>query len=312
MRNLVENHIEEFSEILKYDKSEWDKIWKRLKKRFSPILDRIEEKLGRVSFEKIERRALDSFVQEFGNVMKAKKEKVAEKIRKNSDKFKLSAEDFVIFVAFAPFNIDWIVVKGKKENVIFFNAFSLWNKNELKNIDDAVYQAVVHFRHGDSEGNYYNKEKLFDGLTIQIKNLNNNDVRVFMKDICKLLFEKVPYYDWVGFYMLNNENLLELTEFVGEPTEHVKIPIGKGICGQAAERKITFVVQDVTRETNYLSCSPKVKSEIVVPMFKNGEVIGEIDIDSHYIAPFDERDTKFLEFIGNEVSKIWSVNLKEG
>jgi GAF domain-containing protein len=92
--------------------------------------------------------------------------------------------------------------------------------------------------------------------------------------VCKLLADNISHYDWVGFYLTeeSGKNELVLGPFVGKPTEHVRIPFGKGICGQAAERKVTFVVQDVSKEDNYLSCSPDVRSEIVVPILKDGEV----------------------------------------
>lgn len=113
----------------------------------------------------------------------------------------------------------------------------------------------------------------------------------------------VSYYDWVGFYFVE-DGKLKLGPFVGEPTEHVEIPFGVGICGQAAEREKTFVVQDVSKETNYLSCSPKTKAEIVVPIFKDGRIIGELDIDSHSFSPFSEEDRRFLEKVCELVSKV--------
>jgi len=223
----------------------------------------------------------------------------------NVERFELSKEDFIIFMAFIPRDLDWLVVDGKREKILFFNAYSLWRIGFLEKLDDAIYQSVVHFRHGDDKGNFYDKDSLFNELLNQIMLLDKDDKRKFMKEICEILYNNVPYYDWVGFYMINEKNLLELSEFVGEPTEHTEIPIGKGICGQAAEKKAVFIVQDVSKETNYLSCSPKVKSEIVIPIFKDGEVIGELDIDSHFIAPFDDRDKSFLEKICLEISRIY-------
>ena len=120
-----------------------------------------------------------------------------------------------------------------------------------------------------------------------------------LKRICALLAKSVSYYNWVGFYLVSPENPKELAlgPFVGEPTEHTRIPFGKGICGQAAERKQIFTVQDVTKETNYLACSVKVKAEMVVPILKNGQVLGELDIDSHQLAPFTAEDRKGLSAI---------------
>ena len=127
--------------------------------------------------------------------------------------------------------------------------------------------------------------------------------------ICKLLMDNVPHYDWVGFYLVDQsrKRQLVLGPFVGESTEHVSIPFGKGICGQAAERRVTFMVQDVSKETNYLSCSPKVQSEIVVPIFKSGEIIGELDIDSHTLSAFTQQDRKLLENVCEIVSELFRV-----
>jgi GAF domain-containing protein len=127
-----------------------------------------------------------------------------------------------------------------------------------------------------------------------------------LKAVCKLLKDNVPYYNWVGFYIVDNKrrNELILDSFEGEPTEHKIIPFGRGICGQAAEQKRTFLVQDVSKQTNYLSCSANVKSEIVIPIFKRGEIVGELDIDSHSLSPFSREDETFLKKIGEIASKI--------
>ncbi|MBN1487609.1 MAG: GAF domain-containing protein [Anaerolineae bacterium] len=117
--------------------------------------------------------------------------------------------------------------------------------------------------------------------------------------ICQFLKNEVPYYNWVGFYLVEpgEEQVLVLGPFAGAPTEHTKISFGQGICGQAAETENTFIIQDVSLETNYLSCSPDVKSEIVIPLFKGDQVVGELDIDSHLISPFTDQDQEFLEHI---------------
>jgi GAF domain-containing protein len=118
-----------------------------------------------------------------------------------------------------------------------------------------------------------------------------------------MLESLMPYYDWVGFYLVDaaNPGELVLGPFVGEPTEHVRIPFGKGICGQAAESGETFIVQDISEQSNYLACNLKVKAEIVVPLIKDGKVIGELDIDSHKAGPFTDGDREFLEEIAGEV-----------
>lgn len=104
-----------------------------------------------------------------------------------------------------------------------------------------------------------------------------------LQSICELLNREVDVFDWTGFYLASEdeERMLELGPFVGEPTDHSRIPFGTGICGQAAETLDTFVVQDVSKADNYLACSVDVKSEIVVPILKGEKFIGELDIDSH-------------------------------
>src|SRR6056297_3428094 len=128
-----------------------------------------------------------------------------------------------------------------------------------------------------------------------------------MLQICRVLKEQVIHYDWVGFYLVDpdKERELLLGPFVGAPTDHVRIHFGEGICGQAAEKEVSFIVQDVNLETNYLSCSPEVKSEILSPIFKNGKVVGEIDIDSHTVNPFNHEDQLFLEKIAEICSPLF-------
>lgn len=125
-------------------------------------------------------------------------------------------------------------------------------------------------------------------------------------DVCALLEREVAHYDWVGFYLVDPEKERELVlgPFVGAPTEHTHIAFGQGICGQAADTEMTFVIQDVTAEKNYLSCSPHVKSEIVVPIFKDGGIAGEIDIDSHVIEPFTDDDQAFLERVAAMIAGV--------
>ncbi|MDT0606766.1 GAF domain-containing protein [Croceitalea sp. F388] len=126
-----------------------------------------------------------------------------------------------------------------------------------------------------------------------------------MQQICDLLRKEIPYYNWVGFYFKNGDKReLKLGPYAGEPTDHTIIPFGKGICGQVAESNQNFVVPDVQAQDNYIACSITVKSEIVVPLFKNGENIGQIDIDSDTSDPFTEVDERFLEFVNQKVAEI--------
>ncbi|SDD85911.1 GAF domain-containing protein [Pricia antarctica] len=130
------------------------------------------------------------------------------------------------------------------------------------------------------------------------------DIR--LQQVCELLKNSVPHYDWVGFYFKNGDKEeLKLGPYAGAPTDHTIIPFGKGICGQVAVSNQNFVVPDVQAQDNYIACSISVKAEIVVPLFINGENIGQIDIDSNTPDPFTEEDERFLEFVNLEVAKIW-------
>jgi GAF domain-containing protein len=126
-----------------------------------------------------------------------------------------------------------------------------------------------------------------------------------LQAICDYLESKIAYYDWVGFYFKNGDKEeLKLAQYTGEETEHTIIPFGKGICGQVAVSNQNFVVQDVTAQDNYISCGWKVKSEIVIPIFVEGENVGQIDIDSHTANPFTEADEQLLEYICKKVAII--------
>lgn len=140
----------------------------------------------------------------------------------------------------------------------------------------------------------------FDSIFTEIeKQVNSNESELLLK-ICTLLKQEVYHYDWVGFYILDEtKNELYLGPYVGKPTEHTNISVGKGICGQVAEKGETMVVQDVTHVENYISCGIDVQSEIVVPIMKDGKFVAELDIDSHSPAPFTDADSIFLEKICN-------------
>ncbi|NNE78004.1 MAG: GAF domain-containing protein [Pricia sp.] len=147
-------------------------------------------------------------------------------------------------------------------------------------------------------------EKLKEEVTILLgQPALNTDSK--LQQICVLLKNKVPYYDWVGFYFRNGDKKeLKLGPYAGEPTDHTIIPFGKGICGQVAVSNQNFVVPDVKAQDNYIACSISVKAEIVVPLFLNGENIGQIDIDSNTPDPFTPEDERFLEFVNRQVAGI--------
>lgn len=125
--------------------------------------------------------------------------------------------------------------------------------------------------------------------------------------ICELLKNEVYHYDWVGFYVLDEATqILILGPYVGKPTDHTRIPVGKGVCGQVAANGETMIVQDVTQMDNYIACSIDVQSEIVVPILKDGKFVAEIDIDSHSPAPFTEQDKKLLEEIAEKLKSLFN------
>ena len=130
-----------------------------------------------------------------------------------------------------------------------------------------------------------------------------------LEGIATLLANEIDYYDWVGFYLVEEPGREELVlgPYVGAETEHVKIPFGKGICGQAAATGETIIIQDVTKVTNYLSCAPDVVSEIVVPIFSEGKIVGELDIDSHELGPFSWDDRELLEYICVALAEEWET-----
>jgi len=148
----------------------------------------------------------------------------------------------------------------------------------------------------------------FNHLRSGVKTILANDnesPELRMTKLCELLQMSIGYYDWVGFYFKNGDKEeLKLAQFTGEPTEHIIIPFGKGICGQVAVSNQNFVVQDISEQENYISCGWKVKSEIVIPIFVNRENIGQIDIDSHTANIFTKKDEELLEFMCKEVSKV--------
>jgi len=118
------------------------------------------------------------------------------------------------------------------------------------------------------------------------------------------LDEEVSYYNWTGFYFMNDEKQqLEIGPYVGAYTDHTVIPYGRGICGQVAVSGKTFEVPDVHTQDNYLACSLATKSEIVVPIYKGENLVGQIDIDSHELDPFNQEDHFLLEAVANFVAQ---------
>ncbi len=123
--------------------------------------------------------------------------------------------------------------------------------------------------------------------------------RDLMTRLVERLHERMLKYNWVGFYLIDRNSgepdILVLGPFVGAMTPHTRIPLNQGICGAAASSGKTVVVDDVKSDPRYLACSLETKSEIVVPVFVNGKVVGELDIDSHFPAAFGPEDRELVE-----------------
>ncbi|HMF91343.1 MAG TPA: GAF domain-containing protein [Candidatus Angelobacter sp.] len=147
----------------------------------------------------------------------------------------------------------------------------------------------------------------FDSVKREIDEIAKtcNTSQELMDRITKKLNERMLKYNWVGFYMISLEdpNILVLGPFVGAMTPHTRIPLNQGICGAAASSGTTVVVDDVSKDSRYLACSLETKSEIVAPVFVKGKVVGELDIDSHFLAAFHGEDRALVEHCAQVVGK---------
>jgi len=136
----------------------------------------------------------------------------------------------------------------------------------------------------------------------QIRDIISREDDFLLKNVIDYLYENFENYSWVGIYLVKG-NYLILGPWKGpNATEHTKIPIGKGICGSAAASGQTEIISDVNADKRYLSCFVSTKSEIVVPIRKDGKVLGEIDIDSDKKSAFTNKDKEFLEKIADMLS----------
>jgi L-methionine (R)-S-oxide reductase len=123
-----------------------------------------------------------------------------------------------------------------------------------------------------------------------------------MAEVCRYLRAAFPRYRWVGVYVLHGE-MLELAGWDGPTaTEHVRIPVGQGLCGRAAREGRTVIVDDVRSAPEYLACFLETRSEIVVPIGTGAAVLGEIDIDGNEIGTFDGSDQLFLERVAEKLA----------
>jgi len=122
--------------------------------------------------------------------------------------------------------------------------------------------------------------------------------------LAKELRRAFPTYTWVGVYMVEGDELVLRAWSGSHPTQHVRIPMGQGICGLAARTRETIIVGDVSKDPRYLECFPETRSEIVVPILREGRAVGEIDIDSDQLEAFGDEDRAFLERLAGELATV--------
>jgi GAF domain-containing protein len=127
------------------------------------------------------------------------------------------------------------------------------------------------------------------------------DAHAAMRRAVEQLKAQLPHYTWIGIYLLEGQELV-LGPFLGKPSPHTRIPLNRGICGAAASQQQTIIVDDVNSDPRYLACSLETKSEIVVPIMRDGQVLGEIDIDSDRGAAFGADDRVLLENVAKALA----------
>ena len=128
------------------------------------------------------------------------------------------------------------------------------------------------------------------------------DADDILREVVELLEQGFEHYSWLGIYLVEGDDLV-LGPWQGpEATEHVRIPVGQGVCGAAAASGQTEIVDDVNADPRYLACFPSTRSEIVVPIAYEGRIVGEIDIDADQPGAFGEGDRAFLERVAELIA----------
>lgn len=122
-----------------------------------------------------------------------------------------------------------------------------------------------------------------------------------LQEVMQLLHDELRHYHWVGIYWLQGDTLI-LGPYAGPPTEHTRIPVGRGVCGTAVAENANQIIEDVRTLDNYLACNLETRSEIVVLMRdRQGQIMGQIDVDGTEVGGFDETDELFLQEIGGRI-----------
>ena len=143
------------------------------------------------------------------------------------------------------------------------------------------------------------KEEKYESLIPQITGLLYDETNLVanLSNIAAALKEAMNFF-WVGFYLVDSEDELVLGPFQG-PVACTRIRKGKGVCGSSWERNETLIVPNVDEFPGHIACASASKSEIVIPIKKDGKVIGVLDVDSDQLNDFDEVDQRYLEQILN-------------
>jgi len=312
MRSVFTDNTEDFFEILTYPKELWyTDFWTKYKKKKPRVTSsymkqkNFTEKDIEEKFNNTDRTYIDKAYRYREEVMTGLKSDIIKLITHNTEKYNLTRGDYSVQIGAMFGEEKYFFVETFHGTIIFVDFLYYYKHKDTSSLEDIIDEAITDFI-----SNYEPNRKKADLWIVMedIKNVVNGyrDKNSAMKKICEIIDKKLNYYNWTGFYLVDekDKNMLILGPYIGEETDHVKIEFGKGICGQAASTKATFLIGDVSKESNYLSCSPKTKSEIVVPVFdKNGNIVGEIDIDSHFENAFDGDDREFLEVVARMITE---------
>ena len=142
-----------------------------------------------------------------------------------------------------------------------------------------------------------------DRVLARLDSLAGAGRAAFAEDAMGVLAEELDHFDWVGVYWIDGDEL-RLGPYVGAPTEHDRIPVGRGVCGTAVAENANQVIPDVRELENYLACSAATRSEIVVLIRDAaGAVLGQIDVDGHAVGAFDESDERLLAAVAARIAE---------
>ncbi|HNU23627.1 MAG TPA: GAF domain-containing protein [Mesotoga sp.] len=307
MRSIFRDFTYDYFSILSYPKEKWGDFWAAYREKHPRVLEEymfknnLDDRTLSGEIEKLERREIDRLSHYWESHGPIEKGRVLKNLGKISSQLHLEREDFVIHILGALGKQEHLIVPTSKGNVVMIDLLHCWSEGNIKNfpavamrvLEDFIEYSEMNVRISMSlEEKVQRFDRLLKYIEMSTKECGFDEK---MTIISKLLDKYVDYYNWTGFYLSDGDNSLILGPYVGEPTEHVRIGFGSGICGQAAETKSVFLIPDVSQETNYLSCSARTKSEIVLPLIVDERVIGELDIDSHFQNSFDDLDREFLE-----------------